>query len=215
MGLQALVQEQIMSIEVQAAKTILPMVENMANTGGPYGDVSQNTRMDNGQRVHTLVLPPISVWLPVWRPKNHPPSPLDFGLPSEATTSHLLSAHYVLGALLNVYSHHFMDIPGNHRSWRCALHTSPRFSATKGQTWTDCRGTQLWGPTCLRPEARAFSEGKWKQGTSSSESGALVSALKLPDLAAQSCSLKLRSDSITLMGLGVLFVGEFLELSLG
>lgn len=61
MGLQALVQEQIMSIEVQAAKTILPMVENMANTGGPYGDVSQNTRTDNGQRVHTLVLPPISV----------------------------------------------------------------------------------------------------------------------------------------------------------
>lgn len=42
-----------------------------------------------------------------------------------------------------------------------------------------------------------------------------MSALKLPDLAAQSCSLKLRSDSITLMGLGVLFVGEFLELSLG
>lgn len=42
-----------------------------------------------------------------------------------------------------------------------------------------------------------------------------MSALKLPDLAAQSCSLKLCSDSITLMGFCVLFLGEFLELSLG
>lgn len=59
MGLQALVQAQIMSTEVQAARTILLTVENMASTGGQYMGISQNTRRNNEQGFHTLVLPAI------------------------------------------------------------------------------------------------------------------------------------------------------------
>lgn len=80
-----------MNIEVQAAKTILPMVENMASTGGQCMDISQNART-NLCVTSKNTLPHLWTLVPQ----------------SEAIKSYLLSVHYVLGTLLRVYSHHLI-----------------------------------------------------------------------------------------------------------
>lgn len=83
MGLQTLIQTQIMNTEVLDTGTILPMVKNMASTGGQYLDASHNIRRNNEQGVHTLTLPPICV-----TSKNHPPTALGPYSPSLRLASH-------------------------------------------------------------------------------------------------------------------------------